>query len=201
VPVFELPFRQKLYENILFDHEAFDKITEIIKSAEVKKTSFLERVKEAIAKELKDEVVKVLAYIILKAQKEIDAREVAVKYGFVEQKPFVLTITDDSMENVITRVVMRVKEGKLVVVSKPERVDFEIVAPYRVLARMIMGKAKVNGQVVPYDPVDAWLKGDLVIYGVGAVPRALDVLKNVLSDEAFLSDVRDKFGKVLERWI
>jgi len=190
VPVFELPFQQKLLENILFDHEAFDKIVEIIKGTEVKKTSFLERVKEAIAKELKDEVVKILAYIILKAQREIDGREVARKYGYVEQRPFVLTVTDDSMENVITRVVMKVKDGKLVVISKPEHVDFEIVAPYKVLARIIMGKAKVNGQIVPYDPADAWLKGDLVIYGVGAVPRAIDVLRNVFSDEAFISDVR-----------
>jgi len=161
----------------------------------------LERVKEAIAKELKDEVVKILAYIILKAQREIDGREVARKYGYVEQRPFVLTVTDESMENVITRVVMKVKDGKLVVISKPEHVDFEIVAPYKVLARIIMGKAKVNGQIVPYDPADAWLKGDLVIYGVGAVPRAIDVLRNVFSDEAFISDVRSKFGKVLERWI
>jgi ATP-binding protein involved in chromosome partitioning len=201
IPVFELPFRLGLQENILFDHEAFDKIVEIVRNTEIKKTSFLERVKEAISKELKDEVVKVLAYIILKAQKEIDGKEIAVKHGFIEQRPFVLTITDDSMENILTRVVLRVKDGKLVVVSKPERVDFEIVASYKTLARIIMGKAKINGQIVAYDPTDAWLKGDLVVYGVGTVPRAIEIIKNVLTDEAFMSDIKSKFGKVLERWI
>jgi len=201
VPVFEIPFRPRLSDNVLFDHEAFDKIAEIVRNTEVKKTSFLERIKEAVEKEIKDEVVKILAYVIVKAQKEINAKDVATKYGFVEQRPFVLTITDDSMENVLTRVVLKVKDGKLLVVSKPERVDFEIVAPYKVLARMIMGKARVNGQVVSYDPVDAWLKGDIIVYGMGSVPRTIGVLKHVFSDEGFMGDVRNRFGKILERWI
>lgn len=201
VPVLQLPFIKTVKDNVLLEHEVFDKLAEIISTSEIKKTSFLERIKEAVEKSLKDSVVKVLAYIVVKAQKEVDARAVASKYGFTEQRPFVLTITDDSGENVITRVVMKVKDGKLVILSKPEKVDFEIVTSYKTLARMLLGKAKIGDKVVDYDPMDAWLKGDVTVYGMGSVPRALGVLKGVFMEEEFLKDVRAKFGSVLERWI
>lgn len=201
VPVFQLPFIQNLQNSVVFEHEVFDKIVEIISSSEIKKTSFLERVKEVVSKEFKDAIVKVMAYIIVKAQKEIDASSIALKYGFVEQKPFALTITDESGENIITNAVLKFRDGKLVVLSKPERVDFEIVASYKTLARMIMGKAKVGDRIVDYDPMDAWLKGDVVVYGIGSVPRALDVLKSVFAEKEFIEDIRRKFGKILERWI
>ena len=201
VPILQLPFMPSVQENVLFDHEVFDKLVDIIVNTPVSKTSFIERVKEAISKDVKDTVVKVLAYLIVKAQKEVDVSSIASKYGFTEQRPFVLTITDDSGENVITRVVMRVKDGKLVVVTKPDKVDFEIVTSYRTLARMLLGKARVGNKLVDYDPVDSWLKGDTVVYGMGSVPRILSVFKSMFMEKEFIEDVRSKYGKVLEGWI
>lgn len=200
-PTLQIPFLMDVRKGVVFEHESLDKLAELVAATEVKKTSFLERVKEAVSKELKEVVVKVLAYVIVKAQKEIDGRELASKYGFTDQKPFVLTVTDESMENVITRVVMRVRDGKLVVLSKPEQAEYEIVASYKTLARIIMGKARVGNTEVPYDPTDAWLKGDVVVYGMGSVPKAIAVLKHVFAEKGFIEDVRSKFAKVLERWI
>jgi len=201
VPVVKVPIIPSIKQNIIFSHESLNTIVDLVTKAEVRKTSFLERVKETVAKEIKDTVVRLLATIIVRAQKEVDAKEVALKHGLTEGKPFVLTITDDSGEKVLTRVVLRVKDGKLVVVTKQVQPEFEIVASYRTLARIVMGKAKVDGKEVPYDPVDAWLKGDIIVYGMGALPKALEVLKGVLSEQEFLEDVRKKFGPMLERWI
>jgi hypothetical protein len=199
-----LPFRPRNVDNILFEHEAFDELAKLVLEAEVRKTSFLDRIREAVSDELKQAVIKVVAYIITKAQKEYDPghlRALAEKYGFTEQKTFALTIMDNKMENVITRVVLRFKDGKIVVVTKPEQIDYEIAASYRALARAIMGKAKVDGRLVDFDPVDAWLKGEVVAYGMGSVAKAFAVIKALLQEEEFVRDVRSRFGWVLERWI
>jgi hypothetical protein len=108
---------------------------------------------------------------------------------------------DNKMENVITRVVLRFKDGKLVVVTKPEQIDYEIAASYKALARAIMGKAKVNGKFLDFDPVDTWLKGEIMVYGMGSVAKAFAVIKALLQEEEFIRDVRSKFGWILERWI
>jgi len=200
-PVIQLPIIPNLHKNVLIEHEAINDLVDLVVKTPVVKTSFLERVKETVSKEIKDLVVKVLATLIVRIQKEIDAKNIASKYGFTEQKPFVLTITDESMSNVLTRVVMKVKDGRLVVLKSPEKVEYEIVASYKTLARMILGKAKIGNQIVSYDPFDAWLKGDIVVYGMGSVPKALGVLRHVLSEESFVKEVRNKYEKLLERFI
>jgi len=199
-----LPFRPRNVENVLFDHEVFDELTRLVLEAEARRTSFLDRMREALSDDLKQTIIKIVAYIITKAQKEYDPRylkALAEKYGFTEQKTFALTIMDNKMENVITRVVLRFKDGKIVVVTKPEQIDYEITASYRALARAIMGKAKVDGKIVDFDPVDAWLKGEVMVYGMGSVAKAFAVIKALLQEEEFVKDVRSRFGWILERWI
>ena len=199
-----LPFRPRNVENIIFEHEVFDELAKLVAGAEVRRTSFLDRIREAVSDELKQAVIKVVAYIITKAQKEYDPKylkALAEKYGFTEQKTFALTIMDNKMETVITRVVLRFKDGKIVVVTKPEQVDYEIAASYRALARAIMGKAKVDGRLVDFDPVDAWLKGEVMVYGMGSVAKAFAVIKALLQEADFVNEVRSRFGWALERWI
>jgi len=58
VPVFELPFQQKLLENILFDHEAFDKIVEIIKGTEVKKRRSWSGLRKLLRRSLRTRLLK-----------------------------------------------------------------------------------------------------------------------------------------------
>ena len=186
---------------ILIDSEVLDNVAETITKLEIPKTSFLERFKESVLETIKENIEKVVAFIIVKAQKELDARVTASKYGFVEQRPFALTITDDAKQKIISRLYLKVRDGKLVVLSKPDNVDFEIVASFRTLARMIMGKAKKDGELVPFDPMDAWSAGDVIVYGNGFMPRAIGVLKYVFSDEQFLSDVRAKYSNILEQFI
>jgi len=186
---------------VFIESEVLDNLAEKITTLEIPKTSFLERLKESVLKTIKEQIEKVIAFIIVKTQKEIDAKGVASRYGFTEQRPFALTITDESKQKIISRLFLKVKDGKLVVLSKPQTVDFEIVASFKTLARMIMGKAKVNGNIVPFDPFDAWACGDVVVYGTGFMPRAVSVLKYVFSDEQFLSEVRSKYGNILEQFI
>jgi MinD-like ATPase involved in chromosome partitioning or flagellar assembly len=186
---------------VFIESEVLDNLAEKITTLEIPKTSFLERLKESVLKTIKEQIERVIAFIIVKTQKEIDAKGVALKYGFTEQRPFALTVTDESKQKIISRLFLKVKDGKLVVLSKPQTVDFEIVASFKTLARMIMGKAKVNGNIVPFDSFDAWACGDVVVYGTGFMPRAVSVLKHVFSDEQFLSEVRSKYGNILEQFI
>jgi len=183
------------------NHEVFNKLADAILSAERPKTSFIERFKEAALAKIKAEVEKVAAYLVVKLQKEFNIGDYARKHGFTEERPFTITITDESGTKILTQIPLQIKNGKLVVLKTPEKVDFDITMSFRTLARVVLGKARRDGDIVPFDPVDAWTYGDIKAYGNGLTPRALYIIKNVITDEELLNNIREKYGKILERWI
>ena len=184
-----------------FDSEAIDRAVERVVKVPIPKTSFIERFKEKVTEAIKSEIEKILAYFIITFQKEFDVKDVVEKEGFTEQKVTTLTITDDSGQKVLTRLVLKMKDGKLVVVTKPEKVDFEIVASFRTLARMIMGKAKRGNQLVDYDPMTAWLVGEVKAYGTGFTTKAVRVFEAMFNNQDVLNKIRERYGKILMRWI
>jgi len=187
--------------NPIIESKVIDDVAKKISEMEVKSTSFLERIKEGALKAIKHEVEKVLAWFIVRLQKEFDASKIAEETGFTEERPFLLTITDEEGRKVITSVPLRLRKGKLVVLKNPERIDYEIATSFRTLARCVMGKARIRGKVVDFDAWDAWANGDIKVYGTGFTPRAVKVLREVFGDEDFMNELRERYGKVLEKWI
>ncbi len=183
------------------ESSVLDIIVKKIIEAPVQKTSFTERFMEKITDAVKSEIEKILAYFIITAQRDFDFREIAIRDGFTEQNNIALTITNDTGTKVITRLVLKLKDGKLVVVSKPEKINFEIVASFRALARVIMGKAKRGDQIVDYDPLQAWLAGEIKAYGAGFTSRAIKTFNAIFNNQDVLNEVRGKYGKILARWI
>lgn len=202
----EIPFiptlpEQLLKGNPIIETDVLDRTTEKIVKEPVRKTSFIERFKEATLKAIKTEIEKILAYMIVRVQKEVDLSQKAVEAGFTEQKPFILTITDEDGGKIITRIPMKIKNGKLIVLNSPEKIDFEIVTSFRTLARALMGKARRGDKLVDYSIWDAWASGDIRTYGSGFTPRAIRVLEEIANDTTILQSVRERYGSILEKWI
>lgn len=168
----------------------------------VQKPGFLERFKTKILEGIKVEFEKVLAYLIIAINKEMNVATVKSSTGFTEERPFLLRIVDETGTKEITSVALRVKGDKMVVLKPPyKNIDYEIIGNFQTFARMIMGKRKINGETVPFDPIDAWLNGDIVTAGVGYAPKAIHALRSIFGNEQFMQQVRDKHGPLLERWI
>jgi len=167
----------------------------------VQKPGFLERFKTRVLEAIKTELEKVMAFLIVAINKEIDITGIKTATGLTEERPFLLRITDESKTKEITSLALRVKGNKLVVLKNPGKLDFEIITDFRTIARMIMGKKKVGDQYVDFDPMSAWLNGDVVTAGYGYAPRAVHVLREIFGNEQFMKQVRERYGPLLERWL
>ncbi|HDN18287.1 MAG TPA: hypothetical protein ENF41_04420 [Candidatus Bathyarchaeota archaeon] len=182
--------------------EPIDNACEVIIKEEIKKLSLLEKFKKMALEAIKPQVEKVLAYLLVSINRDFDIRTWKDKVNWkIEKRPIMLTITDESGRKEITRMVFRVYEDKVTFVKNPKQVDFEIVASFRTLARMIMGERKVGDKIVKFDPIDAWLNGEVKVYGIGYSPRAFKVFQNVFGNEELMEQIRNRYGKVLRRWI
>lgn len=169
--------------------------------AKVQKTGLLERIRAKITEGIKGQVEKVLAFLIIAINKEVDVGGIKSSTGLTEERPFYLVITDETGRKEITSLALRIKGNKLIMLTKPKEVDFEISSSFRTFARMIMGKKKVGGKIVNCDPMDFWLHGDVKTYGRGYAPRAVHVFRTIFGNEQFMADVRKRYGSLLEKWI
>lgn len=172
-----------------------------ILEAPEQKPGFLERFKTKLLEGIKTEMEKILAYLIVTLNREIPIGDIKQETGFTEERPVMLRIVDDSMTKEITRVALRVKGDKLVVIKDPKNVDFEIIGSFKTIARMIMGVRKRDGELVPFDPMDAWLNGDIITAGVGYAPKATHAIRTLFGNPELMQKVRQKYGSILQRWI
>jgi len=165
------------------------------------KISLLTRVKERITESIKGWVERLIASFVIEANKNVDIASLQKKYGFTEKHPFDLVITDDRMEKVISRTHFKVSDGKLLVLKNPKRIDFEVVTSFKTLARIFAGKRKLrDGRIISYDPMDAWLNNEILVYGTGAIPRGVYAVRHLLSENV-INNLRNKYGKLLEKFI
>lgn len=158
---------------------------------------FYEKFKSRIASFVKNQVIKLVAQLIILANKTFDIGELQRKYKFNKQYPILLAITDGK-GNMVAGIVVRVKDGKLVVVKKKVEPRYIIEVPVKTLAQLILGYREVDGKKVPFDVYDAWSTGELKVYGEGSTPMLLYVAKTLLTDEDVNKNIREKFGKALE---
>lgn len=160
----------------------------------VKKAGFLSEVKSGIEK--------ILAFMLITINREIPIGELKARTGFTEERPFLLRIVDETGRKEITSVALRIKGDKLVLIKNPSNVDFEIRGSFTTLARMIMGAKKTaDGQIVSFDPMEAWLNGDIIAFGKGCTPRAVHALREIFQNERVMGEVRKKYGEILMRLI
>ncbi|MEO0157521.1 MAG: P-loop NTPase [candidate division WOR-3 bacterium] len=183
--------------------EVIENACKKILSMPVMKEGWVSRFKNKVLESIKQEVEKILAYLIVSVNKNISIGSIKAETGFNEERPIRLVIVDDSMSKELTSVVFKVKGDKLVVLAPPyPKIDFEIIGSFRTFARMIMRKRKLSdGTVVPFDPMDAWLNGDVVTIGVGYSTKATHAFRSIFNNQKLMDEISQKYGAILERWI
>jgi len=160
-----------------------------------KRPGFLAVVKEKIAT-LREKLVGVFSNLIIAANKEVDIPELQEKYGFKGGRVIRLNAVDDEMERVIVRADFRIEDGKLVLVRKPKCIDAEIDIRPKALKWAWFGERELaNGTKEPYDFRDAWLLGDVEIYGTGDTIRAVDFFSGLWQE------VKKRAGGKVERFL
>ena len=164
---------------------------------EAKPGTFFEKFKKRMKGYVRDQVAKLVATLIIYANKTFNIKQIQEQYGFKKQYPILLAITDDKGK-LLTAIVVRVKEGKLLVVKKKVEPKWVIEIPVRTLASIILGYKIVDGNKIPFDVFDAWATGELKIYGEGATPMLKYIANTLLSNEEINKIVREKFSKLLE---
>jgi len=175
--------------------DAVDKITKM------KTLGFFARVKKKFGRQVKELFEKIIAQIVIFANKEIDIPALQAKYHFDEGLIFDFVLTNPEKTHVLSRTHFKVQNGKLVVVKNPSRVDFEIIVDFQTMARMVMGRRKLsNGKIVPYDPFDAYLNNDIIVYGRQAVSRGVYATRCLFHSDV-MEKIRERFGKILSRFI
>ena len=185
--------------------------TQAVVEAPIHKPGFLEKIVHKVTEGLKGEVEKLLASVIIAANKTHDISVIRRNTGFTENKPLLFIITDESGMKDVTRVGLRVTEDAIKVIPEPrdeseyedwvQKFDFQIVSDFQTLARIIMGRAVRGGREVPFSTWDAFCNGDLRAYGLGYAPRAVNAIRNIFENDDIMGPIRDQYGVLLSRWI
>ncbi len=191
--------------------EPIENATRAVVETNVKRPGFLEKLVHKVTDALKVEVEKVLASVIISANKIYDLKAIRRNTGFTEGRPLLFVVTDESGDKEITRVGLRVTEDAVKVLPEPkddaeyqkwvEGFDFQLVSDFQTLSRIIMGKAVRRGREVPYSTWNAWCNGDLKAYGLGYAPRAVNAIRNIFDNDEVMEPIREKYGVLLGRWI
>lgn len=191
--------------------EPIDNTVKAVIETDIRKPGFLEKLVHKVTDALKTEVEKVLASVIISANKTHDISAIRRNTGFTEERPLLFVITDESGMKELTRVGLRVTEEALKVIPEPksdeeyeewvQKFDFQIVSDFQTLARIIMAKAVRGRREVPYTTWDAWCNGDLKAYGLGYAPRAVNAIRNIFDNDEIMGPIRDQYGVLLSRWI
>jgi len=191
--------------------EPIDNTVKAVIETEIHKPGFLEKLVHKVTDTLKTEVEKVLASVIISANKTHDISAIRRNTGFTEGRPLLFVVTDESGMKELTRVGLRVTEEALKVIPEPksdeeyeewvEKFDFQIVSDFQTLARIIMAKAVRGRREVPFSTWEAWCNGDLKAYGLGYAPRAVNAIRNIFDNDEIMGPIRDQYGVLLSRWI
>jgi Mrp family chromosome partitioning ATPase len=161
----------------------------------------LEKLKKVLPlQKIKALMEELMAKMIVNISTHINIPAIRQAKGFTEKKPFLLVITDESGTKELTRVAMKITEEGIKVLKEPKEVDYEIMTDFHTIARMVMGYKRVGDQKIPYDPIDAWLMGDIKVYGRGYTPRTLEVFQKIFKDEALMGEIRERYGPILDKW-
>lgn len=187
-------------KNPIFDDSLAEPIIKAVNAiVESKKTGLLTKLRKSVSETVKEQIEKLIVTLVITINKTVDISSMQQKYGYTEKKPFEFIITDKTGEKVITRAKMRLDEGKLVVLKGDVKPNFQVVTDISTVARIAYGAKSTDGKLIPYDAFDAWLNGDIRVYGKGTTTRAVQLARKLFSDEAIIG-IRDKFP-ILKKFI
>jgi Mrp family chromosome partitioning ATPase len=176
----------------------FEKAADIIANIPVEKIGLIRRVKEKVAEATRDTVVKILGFMLSKIGTSIKIPE---DFRYYEDVLCDFVVLSNDWSEVLCRLHLKPKEGRLVYVKNPKNVDYEVHMPFKTLARVIMGVKKTReGKLIPYDALDAYFNNELEVYGEGSTQRVIDLVRNTLLREDVMSEARRQFP-FLERYV
>lgn len=161
--------------------------------------SVLGKLKSRVKGAIKHQAEKIFTSFLITSNRKLSISDIQDQYNFHERRPFDFVIVSDNREKVLSRTHCKVLNGKLKALKNAD-VDFEIELPFGTFCQMIMGKRKINGKVYEYDAEEAWLEGQLRVYGKGSSPRLVQVTRKLFNEQT-LKPIRKKYGNVLTKFI
>jgi len=173
-----------------------------IEKSKVYKPGFLHKVKITIGEKMIQVAHRIVADLIVISNKNIDISDLKNKAGFLDEYPFDMVITDNEKTKELVRAHLRVRD-KVYHINDPNiKPKYEVVFDLPTLSRLIVGERTLtSGNVIKYDHKDAWLNGDVSIYGEGHFPKAIKTLRYIFSDQDVINKLNEKYGKQLRRFI
>lgn len=184
---------------------------ELVVHTDIQRPGFLTRIRERVSGAIRTQIEKIMANLIVSANRTFNVDDLRNRTGFTEEKPLLLVITDNSGQKEITRVGIRVTDEGIKVLREPEeqeayeewisKYEFQIVSDFQTFARILMGKMVKGGREIKFSTWDAYCNGDLKAYGLGHLPRAVNAIRNIFENEEVLRPIRENYGSILGRWI
>lgn len=113
-------------------------------------------------------ILKAVIFAVKRINTEIAVKELQEKYKGTKQKTIRVIIPNKDM--ILN---FRVEEGKLKYIKKPEEIDIKAVLDSNTFLSLLAGKQKVidpatgEERTEEYSPYDAYLHGDLQVFGEG----------------------------------
>ena len=135
---------------------------------------FLQRLKE----KSQQAVFEILAQIALSTNKEINVPEMQKKYGYGGNRYIQLNIMDKTMNDIIASATYIIRDGKLLLVEEPDRLDTIIEIRVDSLAHIFM-QDKIGADQSIYDLQSAYYMGHARIWGQGESIRGLHFMREV----------------------
>jgi len=190
-------------EPIIEPVEPFKKTVEIVLNLPEEKIGIIGKIKEKAVEASRNLVEDVVATVIGKIyQGEINIPELN---RFIHGLTLDFRILDGKREKNLIRWFLAVRDGKLIRILNPKKVDFICETTFRTLARVFIGRKKLkNGKTIPFDAYDAWFNEEIEIVdltGVGSTNRAVDLIKTIFLNREVMDIIRQKFGSTLEKFI
>ena len=190
---------------VFMDYDGvFERMHDVIMATKPRRLSFIQRIVKVISRESVEQLVKMLKKMLeMGLQLAYDNPSTAKKireYNLDPRRVYLISVTDDNMERSLFHFHVRIAKLKVIKNFKGEP-DGKIYFSYRTLARMILGKKKVNGQVFDHDPIDSWLHGEFIAQGDGMTTRVMRFLMSMLTDPEIITPVKEQYGKILAQWI
>lgn len=141
-------------------------------------------------------VIKVAVRIMKHVNKEVDVGDLEAKYGQKVKKVIRIYVRDKDVS-----LTFRVQDGKLKYVKKPKNVDAEGVINSNTFLCLVSGKKKVMNPATgeteykDYGPYEAYMNGDIQIYGENVTADYYLLFKYIW--DKIKDDVHTKLGSRL----
>lgn len=199
-----IPMVPNLKKNpIIEEGSGFETIERTVKKVvelEEEKVGVLGKIREKMRDITTKQVRNIVITMLKITNKDIDLSKYQDKYGYKKARPLNFVITDATSRKELFRTRFVLKDGKLMV-NKRDNAVAEIVMDVTTLSRVVVGKKKVNDEEIEYDAWDAWLNGDIEVYGDGSTSLTAEALRNLFEDETLLREMRESYGKILNKLI